>query len=84
MMKPNQGETNSGIAVILFLSTNHAMWALDTLQSQEMDAKLVAVPRHLSSDCGYCVQISAANAERAEALLTGEHIEFDRIETLLT
>jgi hypothetical protein len=79
-MKAKPGVTDSGTAVILFHSTNHAMWAMDALISQGMDAKLVAVPRHLSSDCGYCVQISAANAERAEALLTGEGIEFDRIE----
>jgi len=63
----------------LFFSTHHALWAEQVLAEANITAKVVPVPRHLSSDCGYCVRLDAAHASRAEALLRGAGVELDRM-----
>lgn len=67
-------------AVILFHSTNHAIWAENELKENEISCKMISVPRHLSSDCGYCVQIDADDGEKASSILNANNIEFDNIE----
>jgi hypothetical protein len=69
-------------AVILFHSTNHAIWAEDELKSNKIVCKMISVPRHLSSDCGYCVQIDAEDKENATDILNTNKIEFEKVETL--
>jgi hypothetical protein len=69
-------------AVILFHSTNHAIWAENELKENEISCKMISVPRHLSSDCGYCVQIDADDRGKASSILNANDIEFERIETL--
>ncbi len=69
-------------AVILFQSTNHAIWAENELKSHKIACRMISVPRHLSSDCGYCVQIDAENKEKAIDILTTNNIEFEKIENL--
>ncbi|MBE0567891.1 MAG: DUF3343 domain-containing protein [Krumholzibacteria bacterium] len=64
---------------VLFFSTNHAMWAEQVLVARGIAAKVVAVPRHLSSDCGYCLEIPATAAAAAAAILRSSAVEFDRI-----
>lgn len=66
-------------AVILFHSTNHALWAEAVLTSAGVGNRLISVPRELSSDCGYCVQIDASAQDQARDLLANEKIEFDKI-----
>lgn len=72
----------SGESVILFHSSNYAMWAVDVLKQAQIEHKLIPVPRELSSDCGYCVRIETDNAERVTEILNSEDIEFDRIEQI--
>ncbi len=67
---------------ILFHSSNHAMWASDTLKRSAIPSKIVPVPRELSSDCGYCIRISSNNSADAIKLLENEKIEYDRIEQI--
>lgn len=69
-------------AVILFHSTNHAIWAENELKSHKIVCKMISVPRHLSSDCGYCVQINAEDKEEAINLLNTNNIEFEKVEIL--
>ena len=64
---------------VLFFSTNHAMWAEATLTGRGLAARVVPVPRHLSSDCGYCLEIPEEAAREASAILEAEEVEFDRI-----
>jgi hypothetical protein len=68
--------------VILFHSSNYAMWADDVLRQKEIAHKLIPVPRELSSDCGYCIEFDSNAAAEATKLLTSEKIEFDRIENI--
>jgi len=67
-------------AVILFHSSNYAMWAAEVLKESEITCRLASVPRHLSSDCGYCVRLAADDMYAAVRILEHEGIEFDRAE----
>lgn len=69
-------------AVILFHSTNYAMWAVDVLKQNKIANKLIPVPRDLSSDCGYCVEVGSESIFDTEEFLKRENIEFDRIVTI--
>lgn len=66
-------------AVILFPSSNYAVWASDVLKKAALQVKLISVPRQISSDCGYCVQISYDMQEKAEKILSENEIEYDKI-----
>lgn len=70
---------NNNKAVILFFSSNHAMWTKDILKENNMDHKLIPVPRELSSDCGYCVEINSGDIGRIENIITENNIEYDKI-----
>lgn len=41
---------------------------------------MVPVPRHLSSDCGYCVEIHTDDAVAVKAILSESGVEYSRIE----
>ncbi len=69
-------------SVILFHSTNHAMWAAEELHNASIECKMISVPRHLSSDCGYCVQINFEDQSKAEEILINRKIDFAKIEDL--
>ena len=69
-------------AVILFYSHNYAIWAADILKQLAIEHKLMPVPRHLSSECGYCVRIHKNDSQRVSSLLTDNRIEYDRAEAL--
>ncbi|HQO09349.1 MAG TPA: DUF3343 domain-containing protein [Clostridiales bacterium] len=71
---------NKGI--ILFHSSNYAMWADNVLKKKNIDHRLIPVPRELSSDCGYCIEFENNSAAEVTKLLKNENIEFDRIETI--
>jgi len=68
--------------VVLFHSTNHAVWAEDELKNSGIKSKMIPVPRHLSSDCGYCLKIDSNNQEIAKKVLMKNCIEFAGIEEL--
>lgn len=72
----------SEYSVILFFSNNYTMYASNTFKKKEIFHKLIPVPRHLSSDCGYCVRIKSADSGEAVRILRETGIEFDRIEEL--
>jgi hypothetical protein len=44
-------------AVILVQGTSHAIRGEQLLHRAGISAKLIPVPRHLSSDCGVCLRI---------------------------
>ena len=66
-------------AIILFHSTNYAIWAQNLLKENNITCKMIPVPRDLSSDCGYCVRTSHEDSNRAEELLKENDVEYDRI-----
>ncbi|HXK49208.1 MAG TPA: DUF3343 domain-containing protein [Clostridiales bacterium] len=68
----------SSKTVILFHSSNYAMWATDVLTQSQIPNKLIPVPRDLSSECGYCVLIDTADTDNAQDILRTNEIEYDR------
>ena len=69
-------------AIFLVYSTSHAIYIEKMLAGADIPCKLVPVPRHLSSDCGVCVQIALGDLERAGEVLENTHIELQGIHTL--
>jgi hypothetical protein len=69
----------SSVSVILFHSSNYAMWAVDVLKQAGIDHKMIPVPRELSSECGYCVKIDSSAVQKVSEILIKENIEFERI-----
>jgi len=67
-------------AVILFNSNNYVMWAAKLLRKSSFYYKVVGIPRELSSDCGYCVQIKLDETEKIEEMLKDTGIVYNRIE----
>ena len=63
-------------AVILFYTSSHAMRAEKVLQRAGIPNKLMPVPRHLSSDCGVCMRIDAAQVDAVRRLLAEQRVEF--------
>ncbi|NUM34466.1 MAG: DUF3343 domain-containing protein [Candidatus Brocadiae bacterium] len=70
-------------SVILFYSTNYAIWTKNVLQKLHIEHKMASVPRHLSSECGYCVMIQNQDKEKIIQILHQNGIEYDRIESLI-
>jgi hypothetical protein len=69
-------------SVILFHSTNHAIWASNLLKKSGLSHAMVPVPRHISSDCGYCVRINSDDGDKIEPLLKSAGIEYQDIQKL--
>jgi hypothetical protein len=43
---------------------------------------MIPVPRHLSSDCGYCVRVNNENVREIEEILKSSGIEYEGIKLL--
>ena len=68
--------------VILFHSTQSAIWTGKVLKKSGFEHKMIPVPRRLSSDCGYCVRIKKEDREGVEALMKSTGIDYQHIEAL--
>ena len=69
-------------AIILFHSTNNGMWAAKILKKESIERKLIPIPRHLSSDCGYCLRIKKEDISKVKELLDKNEVEYDRFENI--
>lgn len=61
--------------VLLVQSTSHALKAEKLLRQHLIIPKLIPVPRHLSSDCGVCLRISAAEKDPIIEILKNAKME---------
>jgi hypothetical protein len=52
------------------------------LKKKSIDHKMIPVPRHLSSDCGYCVRIKSSDREIVLETIKEKDVEFDKIEEI--
>jgi len=62
-------------AVILLLSTSHALRAEMILVRAGVPNKLIPVPRQLSSDCGVCLRVDRIDCHTAEQALAQAGLE---------
>ncbi len=64
---------------ILFFSNNYVIWANRKLKELNIENKMIAVPRHLSSSCGYCLEIKNEDKAVAQKILKEFSIEYEEI-----
>lgn len=65
-------------SLILFAATAHALRAEKLARRSGIEAKLVPVPRHLSSDCGLAL-ITACPVEQAARLFEGLGVPIEAV-----
>jgi hypothetical protein len=58
----------SQYGVLLFHSVQGALAAERILRGASIAHKLITVPRHLSSDCGFCLRFEWKDLDAVEAL----------------
>ena len=63
----------------LFRSVHGAIAAEELLLSVGVAHKLIAVPRQLSSSCGFCLRFAWAERERVEAALSARPVGLERV-----
>lgn len=71
--------SDSGHVVILVHSTSHAVRIERLLTARGVPSRMIPVPRHLSSDCGACVQVAREHAETAHEVVAASGIEIEGI-----
>lgn len=72
---------NEVFYVVIFYSVHHAMRSEKILKEMGIPHKLIPVPRHISSDCGVCVQFPADLRQKVEEALVGK-VEIHEIRPL--
>lgn len=70
------------MVVVLFHTSNHSFRAERLLKEQGVVCRQVPVPRHLSSECGVCLRLEAAEQERAHAILLAAKVEMAGVHPL--
>jgi hypothetical protein len=68
--------------VLLMQSTSHAIRAEQVLYRAGISAKLIPVPRHLSSDCGVCIRIGQSDLKKAQEALQAAKVEIEAIHSI--
>ena len=63
--------------VILFSSIHFALRAEKLFKEKALPAKLIPVPRHLSSDCGVCLRIDWEQREEIQKILEKDGIKIE-------
>lgn len=63
-------------AVILVYSISHAIRIEGMLKKRGIEAKMIPVPRHLSSDCGSTVRIPCVAKDTCVQLLEDGNVEY--------
>ncbi len=69
-------------SVVLFYSTSHAIKAEKYSNLNSLDAKLIPVPRHLSSSCGVCLSFNEEDRKLLIKVMGENNIEYESIECL--
>jgi hypothetical protein len=68
--------------VVLFHSVQGAIAAERLLIAARIAHKLIPVPRHLSSDCGFCLRFSWSDQPVVETVLTRSRLGIEAIVAL--
>ena len=75
-------EPASAFGVALFHSVQGALRAERLLTAAGVAYKLIPVPRHLSSSCGFCVRFRWADRDRVESMLSAAKLQVEGIVAL--
>ena len=66
-------------SVVIFYSTSAAIRTESLAQKVNLKVKLIPVPRHLSSDCGICLQFNNEDQQSIKEILAEKKIEYEDI-----
>jgi len=66
-------------SVVIFYSTSAAIRAESLAQKANLKIKLIPIPRHLSSDCGICLQFNNEDKQSIKEILKKNKIEYENI-----
>lgn len=75
-------ETEDAFGVVLFRSVHGALAAEKLFIEAGLAHKLIPVPRHLSSNCGFCLRFRLADRSRVEGLLDKDRLGVEGITAL--
>ena len=75
----SSSEPAAGFGVVLFRSVQGALGAERLLVAAGVPHKLVAVPRHISSNCGFCVRFDWRFRETVAEALAGANLGVEGI-----
>jgi hypothetical protein len=75
-------ESDSRYGVVLFHSVQGAIGAEKLLVAAGIAHKLIPVPRHLSSSCGFCVRFTWTDRTRVEQVLSEARLGVEGIVAL--
>jgi hypothetical protein len=75
----SSSEPASGFGVVLFRSVQGALGAEKLLLAAGVTHKLIPVPRHLSSNCGFCLRFEWSDQDRVERSLSLERLGVEGI-----
>lgn len=70
---------NGRRALVLVHSTSHAIKAEKLLKRAGIANKLIPTPRHLSSDCGICVQFEKDKTQAVVEVLERGRVDIDGV-----
>jgi hypothetical protein len=65
--------------VFLVPSTSHAVRGEHVLNQAGIASKLIPVPRHISSDCGVCIRVTAEDRATAQEALQVARVQVESI-----
>lgn len=75
-------ETATTRGVVLFRSVQGALAAEKRLIAADIPHKLIAVPRHLSSNCGFCLRFAWPDRDRVAGTLADGDLGVEAMVTL--
>ncbi len=71
------------LGVLLFPSIHFVLRAEKLMNGKGLTIKVIPVPRHLSSNCGVCLQIMWDQREKVISCLEEERLKADGVHPLL-
>ncbi len=72
-------DSRTGYGVLLFYSVQGSIAAERVLSAAAIKHKLIAVPAHLSHNCGFCVEFRWSDRDRVKNLVSGAALGLERI-----
>jgi hypothetical protein len=66
---------NNDRRIVTFFGIYQVLKAERLLKKEGLPVESIAVPRHITSDCGICIRFNRSDEERVRATITAANIE---------
>ena len=71
--------TNTNSCYMTFSGASMVLKAERLLRQAGIGVEAVGVPRHISTDCGICINLAVSDRERVFAILKEANMEIDEV-----